>query len=304
MRALSGTLAAMVATSIVVGAHADPKADCIAAADQAQTLRDDGKYRAARDKFVSCTQTVCPAIVQTSCNKWLHDIEGAMPSLVLGAKDKTGGDLADVRVTLDGTTLTNTLDGKPIEVDPGTHTLRFSRDGDETVTQKLIVRAGEKTRVVSVTMQDAAKSAPVTITKPEEAPSTPSLYLARNVAGASLIVLGAGGIALGVVFGLQASSSADDAAALRTKLGSPSACTHGPTADCTALSDAVDAQDKKATLSLVTYIAGGALIAGGVLAFLLWPKPKSNYTETAAPTARLVPVFNGGFGGASLFGTF
>lgn len=307
MRALPFVVSSAIALSLASGAHADPKSDCIAAADQGQTMRDDGHYRVARQKFVACSQAACPKIVQTSCTQWLHDIEGAMPSLVLGAKDSSGGDLADVHVTFDGATLTDTLDGKPIEVDPGTHTLRFTREGSEPVAQKVIVRAGEKTRVVSVTMSPKIGTnaqAPQTGTSqppaPEpEKPSTPSPYLGRNVLGASLLVLGAGGLALGVVFGVQSQSAATDADGLRTKLGSNAACTRGPSPDCTALSDAVDAQNRDATLSIATYVVGGVLVAGGVLAFLLWPKAK----ETP-PVARVLPMFGTGTTGATLIGSF
>src|SRR5580700_9118420 len=68
-------LAALAVTSTSVRALADEKEACVAASDQAQTLRDDGKYRAARAQLLVCSRDVCPAIVRRDCEKWLAPID-------------------------------------------------------------------------------------------------------------------------------------------------------------------------------------------------------------------------------------
>ena len=46
-------------------------------------------------------------------------------SVVPAAKDKKGRDIVDVKVSIDGKVVTETLDGKALPVDPGVHTFRF-----------------------------------------------------------------------------------------------------------------------------------------------------------------------------------
>jgi hypothetical protein len=82
--------------------------------------------------------------------RWLTEVEAAMPSVSFAAKDQSGKDTTDVRVSIDGQFLTDVLDGKSIAVDPGSHTLRFEHAGDAPIEQALVVREGEKSRVVSV----------------------------------------------------------------------------------------------------------------------------------------------------------
>src|SRR5580692_3876063 len=162
-RSWTGALAfaALMATSLGVvpafGADEAPDAKdaCIAAAERGQAQRDDGKYRAARDAFVACSQETCPRVIQQSCTKWLHDLEETTPTIVLGAKDEHGNDLTDVTVTLDGAPFATLLDGKPVPLDSGPHVLTFQREGSTPVEQKLVVRAGERARVINVTLPSA-----------------------------------------------------------------------------------------------------------------------------------------------------
>jgi hypothetical protein len=263
-------------------AHAgDPKTECISAADQAQQARDDGKWRAARDGFVSCSRAVCPKMVSASCTKWAREIEDGMPTVVLAAKDASGADLTDVRVTFDGATLATVLDGKPVDVDPGAHKFRFSRDGSEPAEQTVVVKAGEKLRAVSVVMQPS--SAVVTHTEPVqpiiEHPRGPGdgAHIATTVV---LGVLAAGALAGGVAMALSSQSDADTAAGLRAPMPA-NACfgANGSSASCQSLSSAVDAQNRDAAIAITMYVVSGLFAAGAVIAFIAWPKHK---TESAA----------------------
>lgn len=55
-----------------------------------------------------------------------------------------------MRVTMDGQLRSEALDGKAVPVDPGTHTLRFEHGGETPIDQQIVVREGEKSRVVTV----------------------------------------------------------------------------------------------------------------------------------------------------------
>jgi hypothetical protein len=275
----------------------DPKTECISAADQAQQARDDGKWRAARDGFVSCSRAVCPKMVAASCTKWARDIEEGMPTVVLAAKDASGADLTDVRVTFDGAPLATVLDGKPVDVDPGAHKFRFSREGSEPVEQSVVVKAGEKLRAVSVVMQPSAVAHTEPVT-PIETPHTEGHGDgARIGTTVGLGVLAAGALVGGITLALASQSDADTAAALRTPMPS-NACfgAGGTSANCQSLSSAVDAQNRDAAIAITMYVLSGVFTAAAIITFAAWPKHK---TESASSAHLIV-----GPGAIGIGGTF
>ncbi|MGH7294553.1 MAG: hypothetical protein ACRELB_06465, partial [Polyangiaceae bacterium] len=97
-------------------------------------------------------QVACPAAVRSDCTTWLDQVDGEVPSIVVQARDAGGNDLLDVRVLVDGVKVADRLNGLPIEIDPGSHELRFERDGVEPVQKPVVVVAGQKARVVEVQM--------------------------------------------------------------------------------------------------------------------------------------------------------
>ena len=78
-------------------------------------------------------------------------LDADQPSVAFRARDAAGKDVTDVRVMVDGERLTDTLDGKAINVEPGVHIFKYTRDGSLDVEEKLVVRIGEKNRFVDVT---------------------------------------------------------------------------------------------------------------------------------------------------------
>ncbi|MGH7327521.1 MAG: hypothetical protein ACREJX_04150, partial [Polyangiaceae bacterium] len=116
---------AAVAVSLALfapqSAHASPREECISSSMDGQTLRLKGKLHAARLKLRECSNSACPKLIRHDCVDWLGKLASAMPTIVIGALDGAGKDVADVHVSLDGDALPFPLDGKPIEVDPGSH---------------------------------------------------------------------------------------------------------------------------------------------------------------------------------------
>jgi hypothetical protein len=199
-------------------ARADDKEACVAAADQAQTLRDEGKFRAARAQMMACARDACPALVRRDCDKYLADLDAAQPTVVLGARDAKGNDVAGTRVLLDGVPLVDHLDGKPIAIDPGEHTFRYETSGAASVEQHAVIRVGEKNRILTAILMAStavvAKPIPVAPppkpTEPEEAsPSAP-----LNVPVAS-VVLASVGVVAGVGFAYFGLSGQSDVSNLR-----------------------------------------------------------------------------------------
>ena len=273
-------------------ARADAKQACVASADQGQSLRDDGKYTRAREAFASCARDTCPPVIVKSCAQWLHDLAEKTPTVVFGAKDDSGADVVRARVTIDGASLASALDGNPVEVDPGEHVVRVEREGSVAVEQRVVFRVGEKNRILTVTLRSAVVAHPPPTTAVAGEPPRPSddvspreRSTARNVTALSLVVAGALAAGAGVYFGLQSKSQADQAATLRAGMP-PFACVSSSSAACQQLSDAVDAQNRDASVSTVLVIAGGVLAAGGIVTWLAWPKASNE----RATSAELVPM--------------
>jgi len=285
---MRSAVAALV-VSIAPRAFADPKTECINAADQGQSARDDGRYHAARDAFATCSRAVCPKPVAASCTKWSRELDDAMPTVVLSAKDASGQDVTQVRVTEGGAILATNLDGKPVEMDPGAHKLHFEHEGAEPIDENVVIKAGEKLRAISVAFKPVVETvAP----KPEEKKSSGGG--ARVATTVVLGVLGVGGLATGIAMGVSSQGDASTAQTIRSGIPS-NACVGagGSTTACQNLASAVDAQNRDATISVAMYVAGGVFAAAAVVAWFAWPKPKSDASEKPALSIVVGPAFAG-----------
>lgn len=205
---LRGLVTVMAAAgALLIGetaARADDREQCASAADQAQQLRDEGKYRRAREQLLVCARDVCPAPIKRDCLEWLTQVENTAPTVVFGAKD-AGKDLSDVKVYVDGAAVTERLDGKPVQMDLGKHTVKFEYQG-QTKEEDVIIGAGQKNRNVTVTFGGAA--APVGPTAPApgaEGAKEGSLVPAFIVGGIGVVALGSFAI-----FGLGGKSDVSD----------------------------------------------------------------------------------------------
>jgi hypothetical protein len=255
----------------------------------------------AREAFSRCASEVCPRVVTQSCNRWLHETDEAMPTVVLGAKDETGRDLTRAKVTMDGTALTEVLDGKPVQTDPGQHVFRFTRPESEPAETTVVLQAGERNRVIAVTLKPSAAVASEPPPSSGQPPSS-SVLSARNVTSLSMLVLGGVAIGVGATFEGQSGSHSSTAAGLRGSMPSY-ACTDAPTsAACQQLSSAVDTQHSDAVVGTAMLIGGAVLVAGAAVTWLAWPhaaEPRSGL-EVRYPT--LQPQAGGASVG--LAGTF
>lgn len=123
---------------------------CIASHVEAQRLRRDSKLRAAREALLRCADPACPQVISEECTAWFEEAGKALPTLVFGAQDADGHDVAGTRVTENGAVVLERLDGKEVEVDPGEHRYVFEHPGDAAITRTLVVKEGDKLRRVSV----------------------------------------------------------------------------------------------------------------------------------------------------------
>jgi hypothetical protein len=191
---------ALACALVAAPALADPVDACLRAADEGQVLRDQGKLLTARERLLTCSRTPCPGMLRADCAGWLADVEARLPSVVLGAQDAAGRDVVDVEVTLDGAPLGAGLSGRALPLDPGPHRFVFTRPGAPPLEQTVVLREGERRRLVSARFPaPGAQGAPG---------APPPSRLTGSVAAAIAL----GGVALaggGVFVGLAVSAQRD-----------------------------------------------------------------------------------------------
>jgi hypothetical protein len=215
-----------VILSMSVGAaRADEKQACLQAFDEGQQLRIDGKLQAARDRLLFCSSERCPPLVRQDCTQWTSEVMKAMPTVVFGARDAGGNDVPAVRVLVDGVQVADHLDGRPVPIDPGVHTVRFESSSMQAIEQQVLVRAGEKDRPVAAVFP-AAGARPAPTSSSTAAPSATDGSVARSSGPSPLawIFGGLGVAALGtsLVLELTVHSDADKLRASCGAEGCPS----------------------------------------------------------------------------------
>lgn len=189
------------AASAAMAGTADEKKACVAAVASAQALRAQSKLTAAREQLVICGREACPAAIRKDCQAWLPDVEGGIPTVVLGAK-LDGKDVTDVRVLEGERVVAESLDGKALALDPGPHKLRFERAG-ASLDQDVVIVEGEKNRKVAVEFV-TVKEKPVAPPPPAAPAPTPR----AEIPTATWVLGGVGvvGLAGFAYFGLKGKS--------------------------------------------------------------------------------------------------
>ena len=203
MMALGVAAAPLVTTT---AAYAGPK-ECVAAADEGQKLRDDGKLNAAREKFIACAAKACPGAVSKQCSQWLSETEKDMPTMTFRALDDQGKETVDVKVLVDGGKVSDTIDAHALALDPGEHKVRFERADGRAIEEKVMLRPGEKNRLIELSFQVKAAPAPETPKTPPP-PVTPEGDKGFHVPLLGWVGLGVGvaGGVMTVAFALSANS--------------------------------------------------------------------------------------------------
>ncbi|MFO0618644.1 MAG: hypothetical protein U0414_38990 [Polyangiaceae bacterium] len=134
-------------------ARADEADECASKAEEGQTLRDQSKFIEAREDFARCARDTCPSVVRKDCNGWVADMDAKIPTVVFAVKDPHGNDVADVSATIGGATIA--LSGKAVPMNPGSAHVTFDAKGIGTGEVDVVVREGEKARIVEVTVGKA-----------------------------------------------------------------------------------------------------------------------------------------------------
>ncbi|MCC6662312.1 MAG: hypothetical protein IT375_01150 [Polyangiaceae bacterium] len=274
--AVASVVVAMTTAAGDVSAQAWKKRrdECAAASEEGQLFAVKGQLRAAREKLIACAEKTCPGAIRKDCEAALGELDRRTPSIVCGAKDKAGHDLVDVSVSLDGAPFLAQLDGKAVELDPGQHTLLFEAKGLPPHEEKVMIREGEKARVVVVTLVEKEAPPPKPKAPSGRRPST-TTWVVGGIGAAAL----AGAGVIGFV-ALQKRSSLYDSC------GKAGTCSQSD----------VDSVYRLYDVSYVAAGVGGALLATSAVLYFTTSTPPSE--ERAGVT------FTPWLGGAAVSGKF
>ena len=179
---------ALACVSSLALADEPSKEQCVEAHSRGQDAKTQGQLTLAKKLFLSCAQSSCPAIVQNDCARFADDLARLQPSISLAARDGAGADLPDTTVYIDDALVATRLDdGKPHDVDPGKHVVRFTNGGREQIVT-VVIGSGEQSRAVVALFAapgSRAAHAPATVTTH---PAGAKLAIG---AGLGLVVVGA-----------------------------------------------------------------------------------------------------------------
>jgi hypothetical protein len=271
-----GLVSAWGASARAAGSPEDKRA-CAVASEEAQLRRIHGKLRGARDQLLVCARDVCPPLVKHDCEQWLAEVDGSMPTVVISALDGQGQDVGDVRVKLDDEPFLEKLGGSSVPIDPGEHTLRLQHGDDPPIEEKVIIREGEKNRMVRVQLQPIVALVPTTPMRPAEVPvaRTEPASSGRTILGFSL--LGAGAVALGLGTYFEITQVNDYASA-------KSSC---PASTCVSQKNTIS-NDR--VFGGVFLGVGGAAAVVGTVVLLTRPSAKDSHPTGLGPPAGRVSV--------------
>jgi len=298
MKRLRLAVALCIATVVLAGAaYAQSDDACIAASEKALTLRSAGRLLDARKELSTCASSSCPDVVKASCQVRLGEVGQALPSIVFDIKDGAGRDLADVRLTVDGTPYVDKLIGA-VTLDPGDHEFKFEVAAQAPVVKHFVLRESVKNRREAIVTggaptpaqppQPLVTSGPTTTDTGTNLPPDKPAGSWSGQKTIGLVVGGAGvaGVALGGVFGAIASSDWNS---------SQGEC---PMAGCfpqhaQAVADH-DSAKSAALVSTIGFVAGGVALAAGAVLFLTAPSGSASSSTVGVAVAPTVGPSSGG----------
>jgi hypothetical protein len=282
---VASALATVLAATSSALAGPEDREVCANAAEQGQQLRDEGKYRRAREQMLICARQACPGPIQSDCGKWLTELDRDAPTVVFGARDSRGGDIVDVKVSMDGAPILDRLDGKPVLVDSGEHTFKFEAKDGTTKEEKVLLRAAEKARPIIANLGGSSGSTAGAGTAPPPSGQPPDTVEKSEPSIVPVVVVGGIGVlalANFALFGLMGKSDVDDLQ------------------NCKPNCAESDVDSARTKLIIADISLGVGVIGVGVAAFLYFTRPKiETKVQTGISSLRLTggPVHGGGAAG-------
>jgi hypothetical protein len=217
--ALSGALAALVATLGTPSEATQTKGTCASHYESAQALRRSGNLVLAREILGLC-EGACPKRLAADCQRWGAELDAEIPTVVFEARESEGRALEGVRVTIDGKQPPLRVPSDVVRLNPGNHTLSFTAPDGKTLEQVLVVDPGERSRRV-VAVFESPKPPPLPPAPPP--PPAPCAERSQLLPAASYVLFTAGLVGLGVGAALAIDGHLD-VAALEDGCGATGQC--------------------------------------------------------------------------------
>lgn len=219
-------------------------------------------------------------------------LEPRLIRLSIVAQDK------DAEVKLDGNVLDAAVLGSPVPVDPGKHSVEATAKGKRPFTTTIEVSDRMKSPSVEIPALDVDPTASKASSdkgsdgNADKGPSEESRSDGSTQRTISYVLMGVGvvGVGVGTVFGLRTSSKWSEA---------QTHCT-GIECDRTGVTLAAEAKNN-GTVSTISFIAGGLLLAGGAALFFTAPSGPPKSAASLAPRDVRVGV---GLGSVTVGGAF
>lgn len=161
-----------------------------------------GRLKRASEQFLTCASTErCPDAIRSECVELYTGIQKVIPTVVFTVTDEQGRDITNVKVYSTDQLVVESLTGRPVPLDPGKHHFRFALPSGEVLGSDVLVREGEKNRVVGVQVKDSARAPAATKpgTSRRAAPASPApkgrslpagFWVASSIGVASLASFG------------------------------------------------------------------------------------------------------------------
>jgi hypothetical protein len=193
LAALSATVTGLLPRT----AWADAKT-CAASHASGQREVKAGRLRLATELFTTCgSDESCPDQIRAECTELLEAVRQTIPTVILSVVDDAGNDVSNVRVFSTDELLTEQLDGRALELDPGKHRLRFVLPWGDVLSSDVLIREGEKNRLVEVRLEKKGGGAPDEVSttpaprapkkqEEEERAAPVAAYVATGLAAAGL----------------------------------------------------------------------------------------------------------------------
>lgn len=294
---VAGVIVATSCSAVALPAFADEPNVCTEAYEQSQIQmkpragEGESALLSARASLLTCMRSNCKDWMVADCSKWLTEVEARIPTVVFSARNTAGRDLSAVQVQKDsGEALATRLDGRAIELEPGEHLFVFVAEDGTRVEKRALVREGEKAQSIVATFEASAEelakargqTTPVGPSGPVDKPPIETQPSTLRYVGYGAAGIGVVGLGIGAIFGITAIN----------KKNAADCDDSGSCSNFAAVGDAKSA----ATVATVGFIAGAALLAGGVALVLFAP------TSSVRVEARAAALPGGGFYGVG--GTF
>ncbi len=149
---------------------------CVTAHASGQREAKAGRLKLASELYTSCgSDSACPEQLRAECTELLEKTRAATPSVILSVLDENGADMVAVKVYSTEELIADTLDGRAMALDPGKHHLRFILPGGEVLSSDVLVREGEKNRLIQVRVEPKVKAPELAATPTATEPAAPAL---------------------------------------------------------------------------------------------------------------------------------